>query len=612
MALALLAGGTTFSCSSSSKAILAGGCSINSDCDNLLICAFGRCHVACKESRDCPSNERCVASTQDGVCQLETESTCSATALCETGQVCGTDDQCRAACGPSSLCPSGDYCLTSAANGDACYSTSDPDDTPGLVAAGIEAPDGAILTDGSTGTLPTDGSNGNESGVANEGGTADGGGSDGGGSDGGGPDVVANTCPSAQTQFGNTAQGDSNPSFTSGVGVRTASKLLMFTGYTGPDPTAGDAGDAGSVNLVYAQSFDPTTALSLGPAQPLFTATGGNAANLWLETASIAPTGEVVVVYGFYDTSSGTSSVCYYGLYNYGVNTFTVGNCQNGLYAAFLSPSADAGTGGFQLQQIVPLASSLTYGQAHVAWNPSSQAFAISWEYYTTPSWFLGLKNFRPNGAAAGGDTAVIPTNTPSGAPAQNAIEQGSVAPFGSLLGVAFQTTTNEGLPWLSILDATGNQVGSSVQVASTDSAWVTLGGTAQGLVYVYDSVTSVSEALVPASADAGPTALPDGGDAGYAGFTFPGAIHAIEGRALDDDTGGTGGVGVALLYANGASFAYVNADGLSHLPPSSVIAHTYAPGDQINITNFAGSFALSLYSNADHSAQIAASGCAP
>jgi len=222
----------------------------------------------------------------------------------------------------------------------------------------------------------------------------------------------------------------------------------------------------------------------------------------------------------------------------------------------------------------------------------------ISWEYYTAPAWFLGLKNFRPNGAAAGGDTAVVPTNTPDGAPAQNAVEQGSVAPLGDgSLGVAFQALTNQGVPWLTVLDSTGNQLASSVQVASTDSAWVTVGATAQGLVYVYDGVTSVGEALVPTSAGGGPSAPPGDGDAGYAGFTFPGAIRAIEGRALDDDTGGPGGVGVALLYANGASFAYVDADGLSHVPPSSVIAHTYVAGDQINITNFAGSFGLSLYS---------------
>jgi hypothetical protein len=57
--------------------------------------------------------------------------------------------------------------------------------------------------------------------------------------------------------------------------------------------------------------------------------------------------------------------------------------------------------------------------------------------------------------------------------------------------------------------------------------------------------------------------------------------------------------VGVALLYATGLSFAYVDANGATHVGPLSVIPHTYAAGDQIYITNFGGSFGLSLYSAA-------------
>jgi len=104
---------------------------------------------------------------------------------------------------------------------------------------------------------------------------------------------------------------------------------------------------------------------------------------------------------------------------------------------------------------------------------------------------------------------------------------------------------------------------------------------------------------------------IPDGGDASsYAGFPFPGAFGAIAGRAANDDTGGAGGVGVALFYADGLSFAYVNADGVSHSAASSVIAHTYAAGDQANISNFGGSFAVSVYGSATHSTQLAVSGC--
>jgi hypothetical protein len=88
-------------------------------------------------------------------------------------------------------------------------------------------------------------------------------------------------------------------------------------------------------------------------------------------------------------------------------------------------------------------------------------------------------------------------------------------------------------------------------------------------------------------------------------------SIQAINAHAINDDTGGPGGVGVALLYPNGLSFGYIDSDGLTHLGPSPVISHTYAPGDLINITNFGGSFGLSIYSTTDHSTQMAASGCA-
>jgi hypothetical protein len=579
---------------SSSGASVAGNCSINSDCDSPLVCAFARCHTECAESRDCPSGERCVSSTAGGVCQLLQESTCNAGTLCQSGQVCGNDQQCRVECSATVSCIMGDYCLTTGASG-ACYSATNSDDEPPLIKDGILAADGAVISDASVVMIAPDGSVGPSPDGSS-------GGPDSGALDGGNESsVTVNSCPSAQTQFGNTAQGDSNPNFTSGVGVRTSDALVIFSGYTGT------AGDAGPDNVVYVQSFDPTTAASNGHAQRLFSA-DGDGPNILVETASVAPTGQIVVIYSFYATTGATGGVCDYGFYNYGVGTYGIGNCQSELYAAFLSPSADAGS-GLQVQRIVQLASSLTYGQAHAIWSPTRQAFVISWEYYTAPAWFLGVKNFLPNGQAAGGDTAVVPTNNPSSSPDQDAVEQGGVASFSGLLGVAFQDSN--GYPWVSTLDSTGNELGSPVQIALVAGSWVTIGATAQGMVYVYDNVTNVSEVFVPTSVDAGATAgIVDGGDAStYSTFSFPGAIHAIEGRALSDYAG-VGGVGVATLYANGLSFAYVNADGMTHIAPSSVIAHTYAGGDQINISTFGGSFGVSLYSTATQSTQMAASGC--
>jgi hypothetical protein len=44
--------------SCSKSAALAADCSINSDCNSPLICAFGRCHNECTATRDCPTGER--------------------------------------------------------------------------------------------------------------------------------------------------------------------------------------------------------------------------------------------------------------------------------------------------------------------------------------------------------------------------------------------------------------------------------------------------------------------------------------------------------------------------------------------------------------------------
>jgi hypothetical protein len=218
----------------------------------------------------------------------------------------------------------------------------------------------------------------------------------------------------------------------------------------------------------------------------------------------------------------------------------------------------------------------------------------------------LGTKSLRPNGQAAGG-TNPVPTDQTSAAVFNSAYqqEQGSVAAGPNLLGVAFKSTASN-YPFFTILDPSGNQVGSSLPIVQRAGAWVTVGATAQGFVYLYDNGSSVGEAFVPTSGDAG-AIVPD---AGLGGFTFTGAIGAYEAHAINDDTGGLGGVGVALLYANGLSFAYVNADGVAHVGPLSVIPHTYAGYDQINITNFGGSFGLSLYSAASQSTQMAASGC--
>jgi Regulator of chromosome condensation (RCC1) repeat len=96
-----------FSCSPSPPhSGVAGACAINSDCNSPLSCAFGRCHNACKESRDCPTGERCESAGGGmGVCALPQEFTCSAASTCkQPGLVCASDQQCRTPCQTTTDC----------------------------------------------------------------------------------------------------------------------------------------------------------------------------------------------------------------------------------------------------------------------------------------------------------------------------------------------------------------------------------------------------------------------------------------------------------------------------------------------------------------------------
>jgi hypothetical protein len=116
-------------CGSSSEeklraAELAGSCSINTDCEDPLVCAFGRCHVECDEDRDCrPLGLRCMNAPEKtdrvGVCQLESEVTCESDRDCPgVTQVCGIDNECRdpcdgdADCTPTQICAKSNECAS--------------------------------------------------------------------------------------------------------------------------------------------------------------------------------------------------------------------------------------------------------------------------------------------------------------------------------------------------------------------------------------------------------------------------------------------------------------------------------------------------------------------
>ncbi len=102
-------------CSSTAEGLLAASiaesCRINSDCKTPLVCAFERCHVECKESRDCSAGARCVPAGEVSVCQLEEDRRCSSTDDCSGDLVCGADGECRGQCATASECPDSQICV---------------------------------------------------------------------------------------------------------------------------------------------------------------------------------------------------------------------------------------------------------------------------------------------------------------------------------------------------------------------------------------------------------------------------------------------------------------------------------------------------------------------
>ena len=86
-------------------------CSLNSDCQQSLVCTMGKCHDACHTTADCPSGQSCVRTDNATVCQLPAEASCSATS-CGGALVCASDLRCRAGCLSPADCASGQVCVS--------------------------------------------------------------------------------------------------------------------------------------------------------------------------------------------------------------------------------------------------------------------------------------------------------------------------------------------------------------------------------------------------------------------------------------------------------------------------------------------------------------------
>ena len=164
--------------------------------------------------------------------------------------------------------------------------------------------------------------------------------------------------------------------------------------------------------------------------------------------------------------------------------------------------------------------------------------------------------------------------------------------------------------PFVTVLDTQGNQVGKtfSLQASPAPTGWLTGAATSAGYVAFYEQ-GGIQTSFVSPDAK-GNVSAAQYTDAGVLdGFHFNGTENANGAIALNDDVGGAGGVGLAILYGGKVSFAYVNPDH-SHVNPATVVAHTYGNGDYVNISNSAGSFAVSLWSNAEQKVYVAATTC--
>jgi hypothetical protein len=395
----------------------------------------------------------------------------------------------------------------------------------------------------------------------------------------------------APTNFGNVATSDSNPNYTSGVGVLTATEFLIFNGYVGPDSTDGgvvDGATATLVNRIDVQHFDPISGKKKGSATPLLTA-AGDGGGLYITGADIAPTGEIAVIYSLHAASGW------------------------GAYLAFL----DRDLATKKTTQFVAWGSgNYCYGSSHVKWlNGEFVASSVA----TNGVRNLKLGKFGADGSNAGSINA-IPTDDPSSLVMEsylgglNGYGQGEVAFSGGLFALAyFSADAKQNPPYLTVVDTLGAEVGSPVSLPnSISSAYsVAVAGTSQGFVTIYEGNSSSSQdsllATFVSNAASGDAGVPVG-----ATYAFPGGPPPRDILALGGSSDGAG-AGFAVLYPNGSvSFLYFGADGSPRGNPQTVLyqANPTGDGDEVQVTNFGGTFAVSLYSTIEHSTQVVATTC--
>jgi hypothetical protein len=513
-------------CSSSSKVPATPKCFLASDCQNLLQCVQGYCVKACAQSRDCPNGERCITAAEGNTCQPLETATCQYNSQCTKPLVCAFDQKCRDQCQQNIDCPTGQMCTsishlcadptidknynpvtnefvalpdggTGGASGGSTAGSGGSGGGTGGVGGAVTGTGGAGAGGGSGGSdagvdaaVPNPGddsgaggrSGGGDASVdapvtgSGDSGTSSGGsggslGGASGGRDAGLPDGSATSCTGqAPTLFGHVATSDSDPHYTSGVGLLTSTEFLTFNAYVGPDSSDGGVADGGTatlVNRIDVQHFDPKTGKSKGNATPLLTA-AGDGSGLYINGAAVAPTGEIAIIYAA--ATGGTDGT------NFGV------------YLAFLDKNLDLN----QTTQFVALGSARWQDQSHVQWL-NGRFVASSVIGYNSQTIKLG--KFAADGSTAGG-TSAIPTDDPSGyVTAYDNYGQGEVAFSAAGLFAASYLNVQSLVPYLTILDTLGTEVGSPISLpaataGSYGGTFVSVAGTSQGFVAVYNGTS--------------------------------------------------------------------------------------------------------------------------
>ena len=434
----------------SSRAVLAAGCSINSDCESPLVCAFSRCHSACKVSSDCPATnpaEHCVISGTTGVCELPQEVGCSATQPCPNALLCASDEQCRSPCETPNQCPSAQTCVAQPGLSfvaGACYETNESDGgIPGAVA------DGSASEGAAGGPADSSAVSQIDTGISTT-------------------TIVAPGCSGAST-FGPQASGTSRHSYVSGLGTRTADGLVLFTS---DGMQRGD--DAGMFYAADVQAFDflgnPQDAGSL-PAVSFGDEVGT------LIAAATAPDGTTAV---FYDA-------VFAGQYD-------------STHLDLLAPDLS-----------VRVTNTLENGPSEVGdlqW--AGDRFAVAWLYPNSAGNGIKIQMLGTDGSAYSG--AILATDVPSGAVGSNTLVSVATSLSLGLVAVGYVSVA-DGSPVVQILDLMANPIGGPVSIAQVQTSALAIGGTASGFVAIYDGqgdAGDVQQAVAITPSDAGAPTVSD------------------------------------------------------------------------------------------------------